>query len=151
MSAATSTDTIGVALAMNTALLNANLTDVDDEVAAKPAAPGANNALWLLGHIVYWRAMMAAMVGRAPVWAEDDATEFRGVKRGVPPVLEGWTMVTLRAALADATSRLDGVDGEALPPEVRNQLIQLLLHEAYHVGQLGLWRRTQGLAGVVGQ
>lgn len=150
MTTALKMDPIDVALTMSNAMLNANLKGVDERLAATPAAAGANSALWLFGHITYWRSMMVGIAGGEPVWGETEAAEFRGMERGSPPAIDGWSLERLRPVHEEATARLMQATATDLSPEVRETLTQLAVHEAYHVGQVGLWRRTRGLPGVIG-
>jgi hypothetical protein len=151
MTTAVDSNLIDIALRQSAAQLNANLEGVDDELAARPAAPGANSALWLYGHITYWRSMMAGIAGASPVWGDDEASEFRGIMLGPPPNIDGWSFDRLRPVFDEATARLRAAVADGLAPDVLEKLTRLSIHESYHVGQVGLWRRTQGLPGVIGK
>ena len=134
-------------------LLRKNLAGMSDpQGAARPAADH-NNALWVAGHITYWRSQIVAMLGGEPVWAEGEAEVFKGMKRASPPATDGWTLRQVMSAYDQATERLYSALGTGAPPaEGGEQLVgglgSLALHEAYHVGQLGTLRRLAGLAGV---
>lgn len=146
------TDSLKSSFAMLGAMTTANLQDVTPQLAEQRPVEGANNAHWVLGHVVYWRSRMLEMLGGEPVWREGEYREFEGMQKGPPPTELGRGFEDLEADFADAQARtLEAVEAASdLPPETRDGLGSLVLHEAYHVGQLGLLRRTMGLEGAIG-
>ena len=65
--------------------IRANLADLTDDHVHETTAPGASDAHWVLGHVVYWRSQLAGMLGGDPLWSADDYPEFRGVEKGDRP------------------------------------------------------------------
>jgi hypothetical protein len=133
-------------------LLRKNLAGLTDRQAAARPGDGHNNALWVAGHIAYWRSQIAAMLGAEPVWPDGEAELFKGMQRTDAANTDGWTIAQILTTYDEATSRLyaaleagaaqqEAVDGLAGP------LTSLVLHESYHVGQLGTLRRFAGLPG----
>lgn len=145
------TDALRSSFAMLDGMTRANLTGVDADSAGIRPADQANNALWIIGHIVYWRSRILELLGSEPVWSEGTNLEFTGVKLGNPPAAVGRDFDTLIADLKAARSATEQALEGDVPEEVRADLLSLALHEAYHVGQLGLLRRSMGLVGAVGE
>jgi hypothetical protein len=114
----------------------ANLKDVTPERARVRPAPDANDAHWVLAHIVFWRGRILEMLGE-----EGTGTEVECRQRTFPELVYG-----LEALQSRVLAALDG----DVADEVRADIGFLTLHEAYHVGQLGLLRRSMGLPGVIG-
>jgi hypothetical protein len=143
------------------AFLREQVSDVPDaDLASQP--PGVpNHPAWTLGHLAFTAQMLGHVVGVPPWlphgWARQFApgTSPVGDRRAYPQKDE------LLAILDDARARLVAAVA-ALPPErldvpfpdpayldvfptVRHALTQILVgHTAYHVGQVGAWRRAMG-------
>lgn len=145
------TDALRSSFAVLDFMTRANLTGVTADSAGIRPADQAKNALWILGHIVYWRSRILELLGSEPVWGEGTKPEFRGVKLGNPPVAVDRDFDSLLGDLEAARSATDRALEGDVPEEVHADLLSLALHEAYHVGQLGLLRRSMGLVGAVGE
>jgi hypothetical protein len=130
-----STGALKGSISMLGAMASANLENVSTELAEVRPSPEANNARWVVGHIAYWRAKMLEMMGGA-----DAGDEREWLERDFD---------TLRAEYQEAQDRLlEALDGQP-SAEILDDLLSLSLHEAYHVGQLGLLRRAMGLEGAI--
>lgn len=144
--------TIADSFGTTESFIRANLDSLEAKAASEVVAPGASDAHWVLGHIVYWRSQLTGMLGAEPLWAADAYPEFRGVVKGTRPDTLGRDFAELLDDFALVTDRLTSAfakaddDSEALPTARF-----LALHEAYHAGQLGVFRRMAGLSGAVGQ
>ena len=145
------TDALRSSFAVLDGMTRANLTGVNADSAGIRPADQANNALWILGHIVYWRSRILELLGSEPVWGEGANLEFTGVKLGNPPGAVGRDFDTLLGDLEAARSATEQALEGDVPEDVQADLLSLALHEAYHVGQLGLLRRSMGLVGAVGE
>lgn len=133
---------------MNHSLLTKNLDGVTDVLAT--TKPGDGNAIaWSLGHIVYWRQTILAMLGGRPVWNEGDAEGFKGTSRDLPATIDkAWSEI--RDAYRESHERLMAALAAGDPePEALKGLTQLQCHETYHVGQIALARRVIGLPGAI--
>jgi uncharacterized damage-inducible protein DinB len=145
----------------------ANTQDVSHEESVTPPPNGGNTINWILGHILASRDVLAARLGDTPFLTEEE-TKLYG--RGSAPVgpdtpcapferlLEG-----LAASTPALQRRLDAMTEEDLAMELEQSafpvpvevhtlgslLTFLLFHESYHVGQLGIVRRTLGKPGVI--
>lgn len=145
----TATDTLKSTFQMLGAMTSANLQGVSSQAADTRPTPTANNARWVLGHIVFWRNRIVALLGGQPLWGEGEYPEFEGRKQGDPPDRVGRAFGDLLGDLERLQERtLAALDGD-VPDVVRGDVVSLSLHEAYHVGQLGLLRRTMGLPGAI--
>lgn len=142
-----------------------NLDGVTDEQARVLPPQGGSSLLWVAGHIVSTRMALLELIGGEPFWSEDRRAAFR---RGSTPseVPDLPTLDELRAdfrrsqepvvaALAVLTPERLAEPATFSPtndPEetVGTLLAALAFHESYHCGQLGVLRRTAGLAGAIG-
>ena len=124
---------------------------------------GGNDFNWILGHVITVRNKILPALGEQPVWDEDRSRRYAGVSTaetdGRLPLDE------LRDALAATHERLvagiDRADDAVLdakapfspgknPDEtVRSLLGKSVVHESYHVGQLGALRRVAGKEGMI--
>lgn len=132
--------------------VRANLDGMNADDVTKPSGEGGTNAQWVLGHIVYWRSHVAGMLGGPRLWGEGEHDEFRGTTKGDAPDSLPRTFNQLRedfdAVTEQLMTTLDGASDEA---EALEMASFLTLHEAYHAGQLGLFRRIAGLSGAIGK
>lgn len=132
--------------------IDANLGGMDAAMAAIPSGEGGGSAHWVLGHIVYWRNEAVGMLGGTPIWSEADAQEFRGVQKGDAPSDLSRSFDQLRADLDTVSDRLvEALESSDADDQLLDTVAFLATHEAYHSGQLGIFRRLAGLKGVIGQ
>ncbi len=128
----------------------------DDSLVAPPS--GGSNANWVLGHIVATRNIALTMAGLESIWDKERNELY---DRHAPPVTEptavalqdlltdfGLTQETLLAHLRDRSddelrAPLDE-PSENFGRTISDALAAFSLHEAYHIGQLGVLRRMIG-------
>lgn len=133
-------------------LLAINVGGIAEHSAAERPRADMNNIIWVVGHVGYWRHEMADAAGIARPDDLPDVSRFRGIKRDAPKDTEGWSLEAvvdlcesgldrMNAAFAAAT---EGAPGSA---EFIAMAGQLLVHEAYTVGQVAALRRLAGYAG----
>jgi len=121
-----------------------------------------NHPAWVIGHLTQICQNLGGVIG-APPWLPDDWAKRFGT--GTLPVADASVYETKDNALAmlrDAQSRItQAVEqlnesrlDEPFPdesfrdvfPSIRHFLTQVLVgHSAYHIGQVGVWRRAMGL------
>lgn len=128
------------------------------------AQPGgdSNHLLWVAGHVVVYRAKIAAFLGSewTPPW---EKLFLRAVKLGPPEaypsaeqILRAWREVseTLKSALAGVSSEVLGRPTSPPIPSFDGTLAGtigfLAFHETYHLGQMGYLRKWLGCGQVVG-
>lgn len=124
---------------------------------------GGNCANWVVGHLVKARNDEIAKLGLEPVFPLD---RFRRYAQGQAPLVKPEEAIAfdelmanfatlqdpLIAALRGATSEVLDTPVPGSPTGNPNETVGSLavataFHEAYHLGQIGLIRRTLGKAG----
>ncbi|HUE97165.1 MAG TPA: DinB family protein [Longimicrobiaceae bacterium] len=142
----------------NSRALNRNLEGLSHEDSlAQP--PHGNCINWLLGHVLVYRNMMLDLLGAERVWETEAAERYA---RGSDPIRgeadRPERFETLREDFDRSTERLlaalASADAGAMETPVANSTVGqrlnfLTLHEAYHVGQIGLMRRIAGRVGAI--
>jgi hypothetical protein len=121
-----------------------------------------NHPAWVIGHLTQICQNLGGVIG-VPPWLPDDWAKRFGT--GTLPVADASVYETKDNALTmlrDAQSRItQAVEqlnesrlDEPFPdesfrdvfPSIRHFLTQVLVgHSAYHIGQVGVWRRAMGL------
>jgi uncharacterized damage-inducible protein DinB len=147
------------AIGFNTRALHLNLEGLTHtECLLQP--PGGNCINWLLGHILRHRNLMLEALDAPTVWSAEAQVRY---DRGSAPIqgeeAEGVVRLEeLRQELdrsgEQLRSTLTEVGEEALrapsgTSTLGQRLLFLALHEAYHVGQIGLLRRLSGKEGAI--
>lgn len=147
------------------AFLREQVGDVSaaDMVALPAEVP--NHPAWTIGHLAFICEAIGGVVGLSPWLPEGWAGRYGP---GSVPVADAGAYEgkeRLLAVLGEACERVrgavEGLDDAALDrafpdasyqevfPTVRHALVQVLVgHTAYHVGQVGVWRRAMGLPGL---
>ncbi len=152
----TTAEQVRTLLRYNEFAIDRNMHGITDAEALVAPKPGGNTVNWILGHIVFHRNPMHALVELEPIWSDEEKARY---VRGSANVVEAGPGVheveKMLADLAVSTRRL----GEVLPgfgearfdepsPDGRStrgeQLVGLCFHETYHTGQLGILRRLLG-------
>ena len=142
------------------------LADLTDEQMILRPGGNMNHPAWILGHMALYYPLVPALL-RGESFADpadDDLFGFRG--RGPQPDLqlygtkdsqiermteghENVARALLDAAPSDFKRPPSLPRWAAMYPTVEFMLPDLLLmHENIHIGQLSIWRRAAGLAGV---
>jgi DinB superfamily len=137
-------------------VLSSVLKDITHEQSLQAPPGGGNCANWILAHIVHHRNHIHRLIG-IPIAHEASADERFG--RGGTPTTNStnalkWSdlITAFDGSQTALTKRLKAVSNNELAATdgkgtVEDTLRFLLFHEAYHIGQLGLLRRTLGLPG----
>lgn len=141
-----------------------NTAGIDHDASLKLPPVAGNNMNWVGGHLVSARCGLLGLFGITPVWDEAKRERYgRGSSPMIPEDAQPWDAI--RAALAKSQDLLR--EGFAaitveellapLPPDANpfqvGNLAEYIgtyaFHEAYHVGQLGVIRRTYGMDGAI--
>ncbi|MEM1450250.1 MAG: DinB family protein [Planctomycetota bacterium] len=159
---ATELERIAKRFDFNGKLLHAAIDGFPDEAWAYTPDEGGNTAHWILGHIVFARRGTLRMAGAevAPESWEDAFT--RGATpdgtAGFPPIADLVAAFhAAGAALADQIASMDEETANGPAPRefpdgsdtLAAALDFMQFHETYHLGQLGLIRRANGLPGFI--
>ena len=141
-------------------LLQANLQGFTASQASDAPAQGGNSLSWLLSHIIASRQGALLISGAAPLWDAERLQRWGQSAAALRDPTEAAPLEELQADLAATQealmAHLPTLDQEALMQQtpygepVGGVLMFLATHEAYHVGQVGLLRRTLGLANAIG-
>jgi hypothetical protein len=139
----------------------ANLAGVTHEQSLAQPAGGGNCANWILGHLVNVHNAVMGEAGAAPVWESEQLTRagFEPIT-GASEAIEWDTLLerflgSRDRCLAALGALSDAVLEEQVPHPFggmcsRAELLSTLAyHQAYHVGQPAMARRTAGLPGAV--
>jgi len=145
-------------------VLTSQTSDLTEEEGLFQPQTGGNCVNWIVGHIVVSRHQMLAIVGREGIWQKDEGARY---VRGAEPIAgSGPGVLELSRLLRDYEASqepiLEGL--EAMSPgglavkvpwfggeiDKVGALAGLLFHEAYHVGQAGLFRRLLGKPSALG-
>ena len=139
-----------------------NLDDISDaEALAKPNA-GPNSINWIAGHLVCIRNHFLTAFGAPSLFSAASVEAYnRGSKPGetLPESLSELREKIVRSH-EDLLSLIAGFDEAKLaspapfspgggPETVGSLLLRLVIHEAYHGGQLGIARKLVGKAGAI--
>jgi uncharacterized damage-inducible protein DinB len=145
-----------IAFKSNQSLLERNLTGLDGSLAAQAPAPGANSANWILGHVVVARRGILGLLGQPQ--PKDPALAPYGRGGDGQGGALSWDDLfahfgTLGETMAAAIAAVPDWDKPTLNPALQKEqpleqvLAFLYMHEAYHLGQIGLVRKLVGLEG----
>src|SRR5512143_125535 len=141
---------------LNTELLLNCLDDLDDEIAGRRGAPPHNSIAFLTAHLTESRHYLASILGHpvaspfSPGFIRARNLDEAGPLPPVASLREYWEAISAHLAviierldtprLAQDGPRLPGSDGTLL-----GALAFLAQHDSYHLGQVALLRRLQGL------
>jgi hypothetical protein len=147
------------AIGFNTRAMHLNLEGLTHEDCLLQP-PSGNCINWLLGHILRHRNLMLEALAAPSVWS---AEAQRRYDRGSAPIRGEESVVVALEVLRweldrsgeHLSSALAEVDVEAIQASsgtssLGQRLVFLALHEAYHMGQVGLLRRLAGKEGAIG-
>jgi hypothetical protein len=141
--------TATVVFGANDHFLTKNLEGVTEREAKLPLGREGACVSWILGHIVYWRQEILAMLGEEKGWDPDANRGYRGASRKEPAAdPRPWSELVELYVTSHLTLMRTLERGEPAPP-IAADLAQLAVHEAYHIGQIGLGRRVLGLPGAI--
>jgi hypothetical protein len=132
------------------------LHGLDSSEATRTTCQNANPMVWMAGHLAQSRANLARLLGveqEIPwptLFKRDVAAPTSEEYPPLPEIRRAWEMAgrALRTRLqgmsdgelqADLQVKIPSTDGT-----LRGAIVFALFHEGYHVGQMGLVRRTLG-------
>jgi len=146
-------------------LLAAGLADVDHAESLRSPPGGGNCTNWLAGHLLLSRNGALGLLGQESFLADVVGEAYRRGSAGLGTETDAVDLAVLKAALAPSHEAmligLDALSAERLeepvptspfgnPRETVGSLLAgLVFHECYHVGQVGLLRRTLGKPGII--
>lgn len=143
----------------NVRLLELNAAGLTETLAGQRPAVGVASAAWILGHLVLARHRLLKLLGsdfpQEPVWEQHYARGGPGASAHLD-----WAdlMLSFQAtdqALKAVFQRLEDWDRPTLNPglgmeqPLEQVLAFLYMHEAYHLGQIGIIRKLHGLPGAI--
>ena len=140
-----------------------NLEGVTHEDSVVRPDGGANDSNWVLGHVIAVRNRLLPGVGEAPFW--DDARVTAYVMPSSADTAGRVHLDELRDAFTKSFEKLTAgiakLDDAALaqkapfspgnnPDETLQSLLaKIVVHESYHIGQIGMLRRSMGKDGAI--
>ena len=157
-----STRVLSTQIYYNLGALRMNLEGLTHEESLVQPQPAGNCLNWIVGHILANRAGILGLLGKDPVWNEEEAAPYqRGSEPLTDPALaknldELVAMLensqeSILAGLAEISA--EGLQAPAPSGKeaetVETGLAALVFHEAYHVGETGILRRLLGHAGAI--
>ncbi len=136
-------------------LFNNVTFDIKDEDARKKINNNTNNLTWLIGHTVSTRYMLLNVLGEK---ASEPFPDLYGGGKGwqasatypnVKDLLKDWSGVSQKLYNKLSSMSQDQFEAKAPQPtpmggNVRNFVSFCAHHEAYTIGQMGLYRRVHG-------
>ena len=160
---ATASAVLKAQLTYNSGALAANIADVKQEESLVQPDRAGNCINWVVGHIVANRNALLGLVGRAPIWSEQEAQRYQrggdpidGPGEGVHDLSKIITdFNTSQEELLAGLESMTAADLEVIVPsggggaDVGTAIAGLVFHEAYHLGQIGLLRRIIGKEGAI--
>jgi uncharacterized damage-inducible protein DinB len=138
-----------------------NLAGMTQAESLVQPAGGGNCANWILGHLVNVHNAVMREAGTTPVWESEQLARARFAPITGQSDAIDWDTLLERflssrdRCLGALASLTEDALAEAVPHPfggtcTRAELLSTLsYHQAYHVGQLALARRTAGLPGAV--
>lgn len=135
----------------NFGLILENLEEISAEESLIFPQNEANCVNWLLGHLICSRNLVLKILGKNPVWKEEDFA-FYGRYINAKDVTEKLVDFELLKSYFQQTHKplMEGL--EQLENQSESDIVELSylsLHEIYHCGQLGYARRLLGKEGVI--
>jgi len=129
-----------------------NLDGVTDKISRQEVIGEVNTIHWLLGHLIATRQSLLDLLGAPRHWSADECADF-GAK-GWEELTAAWaeSQERLAQAIREFTRWMDVVPTESPDhgEDYGKQVGFFLLHESYHLGQIGALRRAHGLPGQIG-
>jgi uncharacterized damage-inducible protein DinB len=139
--------------------------DLSHEESLFQPQPAGNCLNWIVGHLVVTRGEMLQLLGREPIWSEEEGLSYkRGATALIDPetahpfdkvrqdfdhsqarVLETLQEATDEILAARAPFSFLGREEDSF----KALLAGFAFHESYHVGQTGLLRRLLGHEGII--
>lgn len=159
------TEALAIQLAFSDFTLQGNLAGVTHEQSLRSAREGGNSINWVLGHMLSSRGSMLRLLGLEPLLGEDHGKLYGRGTGAIGPDSACVSLERLRELWAQSQTSLTGALGDASAEQLERcvpklfqpeedepvgiQLAQLVFHESYHAGQLGVIRRNLGLSAAI--
>lgn len=140
-----------------------NLEEMSHADSIVRPAGGGNDFNWVLGHVIAIRNALLPVLGEERVWEQERANPY--IAAAPEDLATRMPLEELQAALTTTHERLVAglgraddalLDGKAPfspgnnPNEtLRSLLRKIVVHESYHIGQLGALRRPAGKTGAI--
>jgi uncharacterized damage-inducible protein DinB len=139
---------------MNGRSMDLKMEGISHEASLKQPTSAGNCNNWVIGHIVANRNSLHELLGLAPAW-DSGSDRYDRESRPITDPSDAEPLEALldrfRASQVAVAGALGMMDESRLATPADGgkplalQLAFLAFHETYHVGQLGLLRRLQGL------
>jgi hypothetical protein len=161
--------TLAYAFGAEHKILMSNLKQVSHEDSLRCAGEAANGINWLAGHILGARGRMAARIGAGGPFLNDQESAFYGkgsqpIRAGDPCIPLDMLVEGLKESSEKILARLETITDAELAVEIDRKLFPippgkptlgasvmfLIVHEAYHNGQIGIVRRAIGKVSGIG-
>ena len=142
-----------------------NMAGISEEEARIRPEPGVNSINWMIGHMITIRQRYLAAFNKGPFLSDEGVEYYR---RGSKPGESAANPPESLAALVDIFNRthtemlelIATFDEETLakpapfsptrsPETVGSLVARMVVHEGYHVGQIGVVRRLLGKEGAI--
>lgn len=143
----------------NLKLLELNLPGLSDEQAAVHPAPGVSAPAWVLGHLVHARYGLMGLMGGTfhpdAVWKDTYARHSEGAGAHLPLSRLVEAFQATDGPMKEALLAIEDWDRPTPNPglgvdQPLEQVVSFMyMHECYHLGQFGIFRKLLGLAGAV--
>ncbi len=141
----------------NLRLLELNLPGLEDGLAAGPPAPGVSAPAWVLGHLVYARHLVLRYLGAPgeadPIWKATYGRHSDGSRAHLPlsalvEAFRGTDEALKEALLAVSDWERPTLNLAIDQEQPLEQVVAFMhMHECYHLGQFGVFRKLLGLSG----
>ena len=129
--------------------LSLNIENINHEESMLYPAQGGNCMNWMLGHILEYRNRMLVVLNEEPIWNNEAVSCY---KRGTNGISEKENFLQWQQLLNHLSQTQISISKalkeiEINEPDKIKSFAQLLAHESYHTGQIGLLRRVLGKEG----
>jgi len=129
--------------------LSLNIENITNEESVIFPETGGNCMNWMLGHILDYRNRMLSILNQEPIWSKETIVCY---KRGTNAASEKdnflqWQQLLNYLSHTQTLILKTLKEAEINEPDKIKSFAQLLAHESYHTGQIGLLRRVLGKEG----
>jgi len=129
--------------------LSLNIENITNEESVIFPETGGNCMNWMLGHILDYRNRMLSILNQEPIWSKETISCY---KRGTNAAAEKdnflqWQQLLNYLSHTQTLILKTLKEEEINEPDKIKSFAQLLAHESYHTGQIGLLRRVLGKEG----
>jgi uncharacterized damage-inducible protein DinB len=129
--------------------LSLNIENITHQESMMFPEAGGNCMNWMLGHILDYRNRMLAILNQEPIWNKETISCY---KRGTNTAVEKdnflqWQQLLNYISHTQILILKTLKEEEINEPDKIKSFAQLLAHESYHTGQIGLLRRVLGKEG----